>query len=383
MNVRPVLEIKNMPSTIARSHLLPLASTLCVLACSSGSSPGGPDTSTSDTTSTSEAGPFSPTEPTSTGSAAESSTGTTADPTTTSSGTSESTGVVAVCGDGAVDAGEECDQGENNADDGACTLDCKPAVCGDGLVQAGVEECDDAVDNGTHYGGCSDACAFNPRCGDGMLDLPNEDCDYADGNGTGEGQGLQGPCSDGCKWEGRMVFLTSLLYDGNFVSLHDGDDLTGLQAADRECQTRAFYAGLQNWETYRAWLSDDKLGPLDRFDSLPVRPFLLPNGEVIAVGLSDLIIHGPGEGIRVDEYGSPLPTSKVWTNTAKNGEPYSEDDHCDGWTTASSDSTARIGNSHMSHDPEDAWKQWQEEKQWTSKQGRACSELARLYCFEQ
>ncbi|MCA9637949.1 MAG: hypothetical protein KC420_18100, partial [Myxococcales bacterium] len=56
------------------------------------------------------------------------------------SGTSGSTGEpVGVCGDGEVNvSGEECDEGDANADDGACTSQCKAAVCGDSLVQAGV-----------------------------------------------------------------------------------------------------------------------------------------------------------------------------------------------------------------------------------------------------
>jgi cysteine-rich repeat protein len=56
-----------------------------------------------------------------------------------------------VCGDGNVDPGEECDGGDNCADD--CTL---PPFCGDGNVDPG-EECDDG--NSTDGDGCSAACA--------------------------------------------------------------------------------------------------------------------------------------------------------------------------------------------------------------------------------
>ena len=61
----------------------------------------------------------------------------------TTDATTGSSGPAPFCGDGNVDAGEECDAGPANADDGACTLGCKAATCGDGLVQTGVEACDD------------------------------------------------------------------------------------------------------------------------------------------------------------------------------------------------------------------------------------------------
>jgi cysteine-rich repeat protein len=68
---------------------------------------------------------------------------------------------VAVCGDGQVDAGEECDDGPANDDDGACTMVCVLATCGDGLVHKGVEACDDA--NGNDIDGCTAACANGPQ----------------------------------------------------------------------------------------------------------------------------------------------------------------------------------------------------------------------------
>ena len=89
-----------------------------------------------------------------------------------------------VCGNAVVEAesGEECDLGDKNADDGACTASCSLPVCGDGLIQAGVEECDDGDANKPTpdgEGGCSTKCEVLAVCGDGVLD-PEEDCD--DGN---------------------------------------------------------------------------------------------------------------------------------------------------------------------------------------------------------
>ena len=63
------------------------------------------------------------------------------------SGAESETGAEPVCGDGNLDEGEACDDGEGNADNAACTSDCNINVCGDGLVYEGVEECDLGEEN--------------------------------------------------------------------------------------------------------------------------------------------------------------------------------------------------------------------------------------------
>ncbi len=83
----------------------------------------------------------------------------------------------AVCGNGVVESGEECDDG--NADDcDACSTKCTlVAGCGDGVV-CGTEECDDG--NITSCDGCSAACTIEGglRCGDGTANAAcGEDCD--------------------------------------------------------------------------------------------------------------------------------------------------------------------------------------------------------------
>ena len=60
------------------------------------------------------------------------------------------TGKVPLCGDGEVDPGEACDDG-NQDDNDACLVGCVAASCGDGFVMAGVEECDDG--NAAHMDG--------------------------------------------------------------------------------------------------------------------------------------------------------------------------------------------------------------------------------------
>ena len=101
-----------------------------------------------------------------------------------------------ICGDGQVKHTEECDDGDtitNNCAYGltsctVCRADCtngpgNPIVCGDGTLQSGNEACDDG--NTVDGDGCRSNCTLEV-CGDGILDS-NEDCD--DGNTT---------ANDGC-----------------------------------------------------------------------------------------------------------------------------------------------------------------------------------------
>ena len=78
-------------------------------------------------------------------------------------GESESTGdgsttsgpALPTCGDGNLDPGEDCDDG-NLSDDDACTSACVEAFCGDGLTWLGREDCDDG--NAVDDDGCTNAC---------------------------------------------------------------------------------------------------------------------------------------------------------------------------------------------------------------------------------
>lgn len=68
------------------------------------------------------------------------------------------------CGNGIVDQGEDCDDG-NAIDTDAC-IACKAAACGDGFVHAGVELCGDAPADACATPG-PDTCAQNLQpCGD-------------------------------------------------------------------------------------------------------------------------------------------------------------------------------------------------------------------------
>ncbi|MEX1361859.1 MAG: DUF4215 domain-containing protein [Nannocystaceae bacterium] len=104
-----------------------------------------------------------------------------------------------VCGNGVIDTGEECDDGEANADDRRCRLDCSAQFCGDGVVGP-AEACDDG--NEIDDDDCSNQCA-TADCGDGQVQ-EGEECD--DGNDE-DGDGclstcLVASCGDGIVHEG-------------------------------------------------------------------------------------------------------------------------------------------------------------------------------------
>jgi cysteine-rich repeat protein len=97
------------------------------------------------------------------------------------------------CGDGIVQPGELCDDG-NGVDGDGCEHDCTPS-CGNGKVDPG-EECDDG--NGDETDGCRH-CLL-PFCGDGVVD-PGEECDDgndADGDGCDASCKLETPGGGGC-----------------------------------------------------------------------------------------------------------------------------------------------------------------------------------------
>ncbi len=87
-----------------------------------------------------------------------------------------------LCGDQVVQSPEECDDGNHTAGDG-CSPVCRIEQCGNGIVDAG-EQCDTTP-------GCTRFCTI---CGDGLLRIPGEECDLGPQNGV-PGSG----CSTNCR----------------------------------------------------------------------------------------------------------------------------------------------------------------------------------------
>ncbi len=92
------------------------------------------------------------------------------------------------CGNGVVDANEECDLASANSDNGPCSTSCLLGACGDGLLLLGEEDCDDGDESATCNADCTPA-----NCGDGMLNTAaGEGCDDGD-NGPGKA------CRENCQ----------------------------------------------------------------------------------------------------------------------------------------------------------------------------------------
>ena len=110
------------------------------------------------------------------------------------------------CGNGVLEAGEQCDDGNTVAGDG-CSPNCRLEVCGNHILDPG-EQCDDG--NTVSGDGCSATCQREPRCGDGVVDA-GEQCD--DGN-TVSGDGCSASCQlEPCKImrSGQTLWLSSLV----------------------------------------------------------------------------------------------------------------------------------------------------------------------------
>jgi len=98
---------------------------------------------------------------------------------------------IGYCGDGVIQAPEECDDGGTASSDG-CGPDCKLEFCGDGIIQL-PEQCDDG---GTAIGdGCGSDCQFETNGDTDGVDASIEDAGPGCGldglaNGDGNGDGV-------------------------------------------------------------------------------------------------------------------------------------------------------------------------------------------------
>ena len=117
----------------------------------------------------------------------------------------------AICGDGIIEQGEQCDDGNTQSGDG-CSATCqKEAVCGNGVVEKG-EQCDDG--NTQSGDGCSATCQKEAVCGNGVVEK-GEQCD--DGN-TQSGDGCSATCQKEAVCGNGVVEKGEQCDDGNTQS---------------------------------------------------------------------------------------------------------------------------------------------------------------------
>ncbi|MFH2007752.1 MAG: DUF4215 domain-containing protein [bacterium] len=103
------------------------------------------------------------------------------------------------CGNGVLEPGEECDDGNNTAGDG-CDEICRLEICGNSRLDTG-EDCDDG--NTTGGDGCNQVCLFE-ECDNGVMDV-GEECDANDFGGA--------TCETLGYYYGQLACDASCLYD--------------------------------------------------------------------------------------------------------------------------------------------------------------------------
>lgn len=154
------------------------------------------------------------------------------------------------CGNGQLDTGEQCDDGEDNSDlePDACRGDCRLPYCDDGVTDSD-EECDDGSRNADNQPDvCRDDCTL-PYCGDGIVDVGHgEECD----EGAGNSGDPDATCSLSCIIPGcgnGTLEAWEVCDDGN---ASDTDACTG-QCRYNVCGDGALWSGMEYCEYDQPW----------------------------------------------------------------------------------------------------------------------------------
>lgn len=193
-------------------------------------------------------------------------------------------------------------------------------VCGDGILNAD-EECDDG--NMDNTDACLTTCTL-PSCGDGFVHAGFEECDEGSPDNTG--------CYH-CVRD-RLVFVTSEGWSGM---------MSGFGGAYARCQQAAFSAGHSTPKVFYPWLNDGTFWPSADFIRSQGR-YVLSTGQVIALDWNDLtdgeLLHPIDRTI--DGILLQVP---VWTATKVDGTPFT-DGHCSGWSSSGTE-YARFGFSDL------------------------------------
>lgn len=180
------------------------------------------------------------------------------------------------CGNGLVNrepsgAGEDCDDG-NVVDGDGCSANCLAegstaigATCGNGdiaitnIASLAGEECDDG--NALRGDGCSNQCVWEGSptlseiggslCNDGVLETPTEQCE--DGN-TQAGDG----CSESCLWEGASINYDSTCGLGG---IEYGEACDDGNAEDGDgCSSECLLEGSSTWYLEPSFCGDGLAG---------------------------------------------------------------------------------------------------------------------------
>lgn len=151
------------------------------------------------------------------------------------------------------------------------------------------------------------------------------------------------------------AFVTSTIFTGGFG---------GLAGADKICNDLAKAQNLSG--TYVAWVSTTGTNAIDRITANG--PWQRVDGQVVAQTKAQLATGTLTTPLRRDEKNQepPLAEDRVWTATGANGVFVGGND-CAGWTGAG---VGRVGEAEHANG------------QWTTLADEACTEVNRVYCFQ-
>lgn len=250
----------------------------------------------------------------------------------------------------------------------------------------------DCESNLCFKGTCTTTCTATEQCGtqaecveQHCAKIPADctatnACDASSSGDTSAAPDIPAPKDSGLG-SAKRVFTTSQLFTAN---------LGGLAGADAKCQAAADKAKLGG--SYKAWLSDSKQAPANRFDASCFNgaPFVLVDGTVVAKDWAELTSGTLRNGISKTETGSAAPLTNAcpnlppgtaaWTLTTEGG--HAEADKvakaCIDWTSGSMATSAQM-----------VWGKPGAKQNWSINSGcnnfgaTSCSRTASLYCFEQ
>lgn len=158
------------------------------------------------------------------------------------------------CGDGIIQAGEGCDDG-NHLDGDGCEHNCRLPHCGNGELDRG-EECDDG--NRTKRDGCQNTCLL-PYCGDGIKDVEQgEQCDHGVKNSDAASNECRTDCTKPRCGDGVVdTLFKEVCDDGNNL----GGDGCSPNCRQEGCQPKY-------WSEPKHFFQWDKFEPEQRFNAV-------------------------------------------------------------------------------------------------------------------
>ena len=167
----------------------------------------------------------------------------------------------------------------------------------------------------------------------------------------------------------KKAFVTSAFGNGKLSTwpqANDNGPTTGLAAADAICQSLAKTANLDNYGTFKAWLSDRTSDAKDRIKS-PYGPWVRLDGILVANSPADLINGALLAPINETETTVYLAGEASWTATANGSKVAST---CNSWASDDSGDSGGYGAIDLAS------------AMWSTWYSGHCDTLLHLYCLE-